>query len=325
MIEPWRLYSIFERLRPNRRQRTVPERHSSQDWAGPRLEARAKGPVAAGHWRRAGCASHPAPYGTEFDLRSVADIRYALRRSASFVMANPFRGRVQRPRCEKSGCGLAGRFGVARSTGNSAFCIVVALAACMAQPAFALDPRYPDWPCQQLKVPGISIASVWAGPSIEGIDKTEPTDPKLAELVARLAARRTPMEDARKLVAEFIVGTSDEKQQKAKSLFAALYSRLNAQRDEVMNGIERFSRKQKGMAEQIRDETQQMRELQDKPNADPAQSDELANRLSWQTRIFEDRRKSTSYVCDVPVLIEKRLFDLGTAIQTALNADAPAK
>jgi hypothetical protein len=214
---------------------------------------------------------------------------------------------------------------VVLSTGNSASCVVVALAVCLAQPAFALDPRYPDWPCQQLKVPGISIASVWTGPPIEGFDKTEPTDSGLAELVSRLAARRTPMEDARKLIAEFVAGTSDEKRQKAKSLFAALYSRLNAQRDEVMNGIERFSRKQKAMAEQIRGETQQIRELQDKPDADRMQGDELANRLSWQTRIFEDRRKSTAYVCDVPVLIEKRLFDLGSAIQNALNAAAPAK
>ena len=214
---------------------------------------------------------------------------------------------------------------MALSAGNSAFGVVVALAACLSQPAFALDPRYPDWPCQQLKVPGISVASVWAGPSIDGNDKVESSDPKQAEIVSRLVARRTPMEDARKLIAEFVVGTSDEKQQKAKALFAALYSRLNAQRDEVMNGIERFSRKQKAMAEQIRGETQQIRELQDKPDADRMQGDELANRLSWQTRIFEDRRKSTAYVCDVPVLIEKRLFDLGCAIQNALNAAAPAK
>ena len=65
--------------------------------------------------------------------------------------------------------------------------------------------------------------------------------------------------------------------------------------------------------------------MQDAPNADQAQSDELASQLSWQTRIFEDRRKSTSYVCDVPVLIEKRLFDLASAIQDVLNADTPAK
>ena len=77
------------------------------------------------------------------------------------------------------------------------------------------------------------------------------------------------------------------------------------------------------MAEQIRAETQKLRDLQDKANADQAQDDALASQLAWQTRIFEDRRKSTSYVCDVPVLIEKRLFDLGSAIQTALNADAP--
>ena len=93
----------------------------------------------------------------------------------------------------------------------------------MAQPAFALDPRYPDWPCQQLKVPGISIASVWTGPSIEAIDTTKPTDPKQAELVSRLAARRTPIEEARKLIADFVVGTNEEKQEKAKKLFAVVF------------------------------------------------------------------------------------------------------
>src|SRR6202035_4021089 len=103
---------------------------------------------------------------------------------------------------QESGGG-AGRFGVALSTGNSAFYVAVVLAACLAQPAFALDPRYPDWPCQQLKVPGISVASVWTGPSIEGIDKVEPADPRQPEIVARLAARCTPMEDARKLIAEY--------------------------------------------------------------------------------------------------------------------------
>jgi hypothetical protein len=214
---------------------------------------------------------------------------------------------------------------VVLSTRKFSCCVAVAMAACVTQPAFALDPRYPDWPCQQLKVPEISIATVWTGPSIEAIDKTTPADPKEAELVSRLAARRTPIEDARKLIADYVVGTNEEKQQKAQTLFAALYSTLNAQRDQVMNGIERFSRKQKAMAEQIREKTQKMREMQDMSNADQTQNDELASQLSWQTRIFEDRRKSTSYVCDVPVLIEKRLFDLGSAIQNSLNAGSQAK
>ena len=137
-----------------------------------------------------------------------------------------------------------------------------------------------------------------------------------AELVARLAARRTPMEDARKLIATIVTGTKEERQEKAKTLFAALYSTLNAQRDQVMNGIERFSRKQKAMAEEIRAETQKLRDMQDKAKCrSGAGARNSSTSLAWQTRIFEDRRKSTSYVCDVPVLIEKRLFDLGSAIQ----------
>ena len=212
---------------------------------------------------------------------------------------------------------------MALSKRNCSRCIVVAVVACWTQSAFALDPRYPDWPCQQLKVPGIAIASVWNGPAIEIGEGAKPTDAKQAELVSRLAARRTPIEDARKLIADYIVGTGAEKQEKAKTLFASLYSTLNAQRDEVMNGIERFSRKQKAAADDIRAEARKLREMQDKPDADPAQNEELVSRLAWQTRIFEDRRKSTSYVCDVPVLIEKRLFDLGNAIQGAMNADTP--
>jgi hypothetical protein len=196
---------------------------------------------------------------------------------------------------------------------------------CATRPALALDPRYPDWPCQQLKVPEISIASIWTGPPIEAADQEKPAEAKQAELVARLAARRTSMEDARKLIADYVVGTSEERQQKAKSLFAALYSTLNAQRSQVMSGIERFSRKQKAMAEDIRDKTQKMRELQDKPDADQTSSEQLATQLSWQTRIFEDRRKSTAYVCDVPVLIEKRLFELGRSIQDVSNAGSQAK
>jgi hypothetical protein len=226
---------------------------------------------------------------------------------------------------QEHGLGPAGRPGLARSAREISCCVAVIITGCSALPAFALDPRYPDWPCQQLKVPEISIASVWTGPPIEAADKAKPVEPKEAEIVARLAARRTPMEDARKLIADFVVGTREEKQERAKSLFAALYATLNAQRDDVMSGIERFSRKQKAMAEGIREQARKMRELQDAPNADPARSDEIASQLSWQTRIFDDRRKSTAYVCDVPVLIEKRLFDLASAIQNDLGAEPPAK
>src|SRR5277367_3225201 len=125
---------------------------------------------------------------------------------------------------------------VAATASRLAFLVLAAIPWATG-PAKALDPRYPDWPCQQLKVPGISIASVWTGPAIEPTDTTKPVDAKEADFVSRLAARRTPIEDARKLIADYVVGTDAEKREKAKTLFTALYVRMNSQRDQVMNGI----------------------------------------------------------------------------------------
>jgi len=109
----------------------------------------------------------------------------------------------------------------------------------------AADPRYPDWPCNQLKVPEISVAAVWAGPSIDGVGGTWENDPKIGELVPRLAARRTPMDEAEKLIADFLTGGAAEKEDKAKRLFAGVFETLNRQRSEVMTGVERITRKQK--------------------------------------------------------------------------------
>src|SRR5262245_43604031 len=69
----------------------------------------------------------------------------------------------------------------------------------------------------------------------------------------------------------------------------------------------------------IRSTILQLRELQDRPDADQGRIDELTNRVEWDTRIFEERRKTMNFVCEVPVLIEQRLFALARAIQQSLE------
>jgi hypothetical protein len=181
----------------------------------------------------------------------------------------------------------------------------------------AADPRYPDWPCNQLKVPEISIAAVWAGPPIDDVRETWQNDGQTRDLVDRLAARRTPIEDAEKSIAQFIVGDAAEKEDKAKRLFAGLFETLNHQRSDVMTGIERITRKQKALAGKIRADALELRTLQDAAGHDQAKVEELTNQVAWSTRVFEDRRKTISYVCEVPSLIERRLFTLARAIQQA--------
>src|SRR3954470_18280013 len=75
----------------------------------------------------------------------------------------------------------------------------------------AADPRYPDWPCVQAKVPEISVAAVWDGPPIEQAADTWQSNSAIKDMVARLAARRTPMEEAQKSIAEFLNGDAAAK------------------------------------------------------------------------------------------------------------------
>jgi hypothetical protein len=197
--------------------------------------------------------------------------------------------------------------------------IAAALSLATLAGARAADPRYPDWPCNQIKVPEMSVAAMWAGPSIDDVGDGWEKDPAITDLVAKLAARRTPLEDAEKTVADTITGSAAERQQKGKLLFAGLFQTLNRERGEVMNGIERFSRKQKEFADQIRATIFQLRELQDAPGHDENKVNEFASRVEWDTRIFDERQRTVGYVCEVPVLIEQRLFALARAIQQSLE------
>jgi hypothetical protein len=185
--------------------------------------------------------------------------------------------------------------------------------------AFAADPRYPDWPCNQIKVPELSVAAIWTGPPIDDVGDTWEKDPQIKDLVARLAARRTPLDDAEKVIGGFLAANAADKQTRAKLLFAGLFATLNRERTVVMNGIERFAQRRALVADRIKSEARQMRELQDAPNRDESKVNELTNSIEWDTRVFEDQRKTISYVCEVPIIIERRLGALARAIQQSIE------
>ena len=183
----------------------------------------------------------------------------------------------------------------------------------------AADPRHPDWPCAQAKVPEISIAAVWAGPPLDDSTQKWKDDAKVSALVAKLSARKTPLEDAQKAAREFLAAPGTDKPTAGKLLFAGLFETLNAERSSVMNGLERVTRKQRDAAEKIRSDTIALQALQDATPRDQPKIDELGNQLVWETRIFEDRRRVVRFVCEVPTIIDQRLFALGRTIQQEIE------
>jgi hypothetical protein len=197
-------------------------------------------------------------------------------------------------------------------------CTALAVAG-SAERGFAADPRYPDWPCSQAKVPDVSLAAVWAGPPLDDVASKWKDDAKVSALVPRLAARRTPLDEAQKAITEFLEGSAAQKTEMGKLLFAGLFDTLNAQRTSVMSGLERVTRKQREAADKIRADTLALQALQGASPPDQPKIDELGNQLVWETRIFEDRSRVIKFVCEVPTAIDQRLFALGRVIQQEME------
>jgi hypothetical protein len=191
--------------------------------------------------------------------------------------------------------------------------------AASSQFCLAADPRYPDWPCAQAKVPEISLAAVWAGPPLGDAEEKWKSDPNVSALVGKVAARKTPLDDAQKAITEFLSAPGTDKMATGKLLFAGLFEQLNAERSSVMGGLERVTRKQRQAADRIRSDTLALQALQDTTPPEQPKIDELGNQLVWETRIFEDRRRVVKFVCDVPTAIDQRLFALGRIIQQEME------
>src|SRR5579863_5933768 len=170
----------------------------------------------------------------------------------------------------------------------------------------------PDWPCQQILVHHLSPAAMWTGPSIDVLDKD--SDPQVEELASRLAQRRLSIDDAKAQIDALATSAGANRKQKLTLLFALLFDKLDSERATVISGLVRFGHRQKEAADTIRDENQKLHEAQDKSTS-PEQANDpnspvsaAAKQLQWDMRIFEDRHKTLSYVCEVPVTIEQRLF-----------------
>lgn len=191
-----------------------------------------------------------------------------------------------------------------------------------AQALAAGDPADPDWPCVQRKVPAISAATVWSGPEIPNDDSRWRGQPDIADLVREISSRRMPIEQAYAAIDGFAAKLGSDRKEKLTLLFAGLLQTINAERSDLIGGIERYTRRQKQLADRVkaeRGELQALRAQQNRVDAGNARIKQLEEAVRWDTRVFEERRESLSYVCESPVLLEQRLFSLARHVEGLLE------
>jgi hypothetical protein len=178
----------------------------------------------------------------------------------------------------------------------------------------------PDWPCIQRKVPELSLGQIWNGPELPPTAKDWAQDQEIPVLVKELAARRVPIAEAQNQIRDFAAGLpADQKQTRMTMLVQGLFDYMNAERSQVISGIARYARKQLELAARLRKEASEVDALRAKPDADVNEVALRTDRLTWETRIFEERVQSLTYVCEVPTLIEQRLYALAKAISEVLE------
>jgi len=179
----------------------------------------------------------------------------------------------------------------------------------------------PTWPCVQRKVSQLSIGQMWTGEILEP-EQIAAADEKLDVLAAALAVRRTSLEEAEQLVDDFAKAAGEDKAEKITLLFALVFERIDSERAELIGGIGRYAGKQAGLAERISKQGEELAKLEakeDKSNDEFDRLEEIADQVDWDTRIFDERQQSLIYVCETPILLEKRAFALARMMMNHLD------
>lgn len=179
----------------------------------------------------------------------------------------------------------------------------------------------PDWPCVQRKVPQLSLGQVWNGPDLPPSAKDWSDDASISVLVEDVAARRLPLGDAQKKIRDFAESLPAEQlATKMAMLMQGLFDHMDAERSHVIAGISRYAHRQLEMAADLRKQASDVDALRAKPDADPDEVERRTDQLNFATRIFTERAQSLTYVCDVPTIIEQRLYQLAKTVSETLAA-----
>lgn len=187
--------------------------------------------------------------------------------------------------------------------------------SCLSVPhgASAADFSDPTWPCQQRKVERLSPGLMW--PDLQLQEAREKLPPDAQALADKLSLRRISIEEAAPLVETFRQAHKEAGPELMSRIFLSIFDRLSADRGRIIDGIGRYSKKQIALSERIEQARTEMSALMEKAEPDYDAVDKLEVQIDWDERVYTDRSKSLTYICETPVLLEKRLYALAQILQ----------
>ncbi|MFB9947433.1 hypothetical protein ACFFP0_01165 [Rhizobium puerariae] len=169
--------------------------------------------------------------------------------------------------------------------------------------AGAADFSDPDWPCIQRKVENLSPGLMWPTP----VTRTS-LPQEAADLASILALRRVSPEEAETQVQSFVEKMPAADAQLLGNIFYDAFDKLAEDRHRLISGIARYSRSQIALSKKIDDSRSEMAKLTAGKSQEFDRIDKLEEQIDWDERIYKDRAQALTYVCETPVIIEKRAY-----------------
>jgi len=179
----------------------------------------------------------------------------------------------------------------------------------------------PDWPCEQILVPEVQPAVVWAGPSIAGLEQAWEQDEEVAALVHRFTSPDYDMDAADGEIADFAARQAPaQKDQRLTLLFAGVIQTLNDLRRKEHQSIMRYASGQAARANRLSEDIDEMVRLQEDGSA--AAQERLAlmqKEMELKQRMFDDREVFMQHLCTRPIIVEQKLGVLARTIAYYLD------
>ena len=166
-------------------------------------------------------------------------------------------------------------------------------------------------------MPTISAGAVWSGPDLAGAGEWG-KDFEAAALAQKLASRRTSLEEADQLIDAFANATQDKAQRLTRVFAGVLGADQHRARSRPARHRALCPRpappRRPGSGRERPDSA-----VKDSPGAVTTRTAARSKASSaWDRRIFEERSQALTYVCEAPVLLEQRLFEIARRIQARL-------
>lgn len=187
------------------------------------------------------------------------------------------------------------------------------------------DEENKDWPCIQRYVPDMSLAVVWPSLNAENIQHIRHSDENLRQLRQASVDLSLSQKKLDVLINDYLVATqATDRKDYSEALYLYLFEHIQLNRHKALEGIMRYARRQSQMSQSIEDRRKQIEEIEIKLRKSNSQevnaqndglNDDFKKSLQqlekdqmWETRLFLEREKKLNVLCELPVLLEQRVF-----------------